>query len=113
MSIIDGSSGLVAVRVHVGVVSARPRARPGIPRAVVAIVTLTWAFLMAAAVVTAEAKASTSLNWRPGAQATLPANSGADPEVDLQSVSCGAPGDCAAVGSYVGGRVHRRRLLPR
>lgn len=39
--------------------------------------------------------------WATGIKATLPAGAAADPHVVLQSVSCGAPGDCAAAGTYL------------
>ncbi len=38
--------------------------------------------------------------WGPGIDATLPANANGDPGAFLNSVSCTAPGNCTAVGSY-------------
>lgn len=38
--------------------------------------------------------------WRPGLTVNLPAGAAGDPDVTLNAVSCTAPGDCTAVGSY-------------
>ena len=39
--------------------------------------------------------------WGPSLEAALPASAGANPDVNLSSVSCGSVGNCAAVGDYV------------
>lgn len=49
--------------------------------------------------------------WATGLKAQLPAGVAADPNVLLRSVSCGAPGDCGAVGTYIDGTGHRQGLL--
>ncbi len=40
-------------------------------------------------------------SWQPGIEAQLPNSPGADPQVNLTSVSCPATGDCTAIGDYV------------
>lgn len=38
--------------------------------------------------------------WAPGIEAGLPANAGTDPSAGIVAVSCAAPGDCTAIGTY-------------
>jgi hypothetical protein len=38
--------------------------------------------------------------WGHGVTASLPADAATNPEIDLASVSCAAPGECSAIGSY-------------
>ena len=44
------------------------------------------------------------------AKATLPADAAAEPAVSLASVSCGAIGECVAVGSYINSSGHQQGL---
>jgi hypothetical protein len=39
--------------------------------------------------------------WQRAQPVTLPANAGANPSVSLAQLSCAAPGDCSAIGSYL------------
>jgi len=41
--------------------------------------------------------------WRKGVRVIPPAGAAANPQVTVNAVSCGAPGDCTAVGNYVDG----------
>jgi hypothetical protein len=49
--------------------------------------------------------------WGPGVEAVLPSNAGPDPNVSLGSVSCAAPGDCGAVGTYADSSHNNHWLL--
>ena len=53
----------------------------------------------------------TAGTWARGVRASLPADAGPSPEVDLGSVSCAAPGKCSAVGIYTDGSGHAQGLL--
>ena len=56
----------------------------------------------------------TNGTWGPGVQASLPADAAADLSGDgvtLSAVSCSAPGDCTAVGSYPDGSGDEQGLL--
>ena len=39
--------------------------------------------------------------WARGVEVSLPANAGSDPQLQVFSVSCGAVGNCSAVGNYL------------
>jgi hypothetical protein len=54
--------------------------------------------------VAAHSSAAVATGWGPGVEAALPANAEPNPKVHLSSVSCPSAGDCAAVGTYAGGR---------
>ncbi len=49
--------------------------------------------------------------WSAGVEATLPANAGSNPNVDLLSVSCASAGECSAVGHYADGSGQQGLLL--
>src|SRR4051794_36806550 len=49
--------------------------------------------------------------WSPGVQARPPADASVNPRVFLTGVSCGAPGNCAAVGSYYDSAGNQQGLL--
>jgi hypothetical protein len=49
--------------------------------------------------------------WAPGTEAALPANAGTKWDVDLGSVSCASPGNCAAVGYYTDSSGSQQGLL--
>ena len=53
----------------------------------------------------------TSGKWATGVEASLPANAGTSPNVDLSSVSCASAGNCSAVGSYTDSSGHSQGLL--
>ena len=55
----------------------------------------------------------TSGTWATGVEASLPADAGRDPVVDLVSVSCASAGNCTAVGRYQDdlGNYYRHGLL--
>ncbi|TML37024.1 MAG: hypothetical protein E6G29_02725, partial [Actinobacteria bacterium] len=53
----------------------------------------------------------TAGTWATGVEASLPANAGSDPNVNLTSVSCASAGNCGAVGSYDDSSGHRHGLL--
>jgi len=53
----------------------------------------------------------TSGRWAVGVEAPLPADTSADPSVTLNSVACGSPGNCVAVGEYEDGSGHTQGLL--
>ena len=53
----------------------------------------------------------TSGRWTTGVEASLPANAGKNPNVDVDSVSCASAGNCAAVGSYTDSSGHQEVLL--
>ena len=49
--------------------------------------------------------------WAPAMKATLPAGTGSNPEVTINSVSCVSAGNCSAVGSYNDSSGHEQGLL--
>ena len=49
--------------------------------------------------------------WGTGVKATLPAGAATDPEASLESVSCTAAGNCAAVGGYTDTSSHGQGVL--
>ena len=49
--------------------------------------------------------------WATGVKVTLPAGAATDPQVLLGAVSCGAPGDCAAAGTYLDSAGHKQGVL--
>ena len=49
--------------------------------------------------------------WSAGVEATLPANAGSSPDVEITSVSCASAGDCSAVGRYYDSSGHQQGLL--
>src|SRR5207253_2503841 len=53
----------------------------------------------------------TAGTWATGVEASLPAKAGADPDVNLTSVSCASAGNCGAVGSYDDSSGHQHGLL--
>ena len=53
----------------------------------------------------------TAGTWAAGAEASLPANAGSDPDVGLNSVSCASAGNCTAVGSYTDSSGYRRGVV--
>src|SRR2546428_316131 len=53
----------------------------------------------------------TAGTWATGVEASLPANAGSDPIVNLTSVSCASAGNCGAVGDYVDS-TNRHQALP-
>lgn len=67
--------------------------------------------LLAAESPVASALAGASPYWGIGAEAVLPANAAATPEVSIASVSCGSAGNCSAVGSYFDTSSHYEGLL--
>ncbi len=46
--------------------------------------------------------------WATGVEATPPAGAGANPQLDLGSVSCTSAGNCTAVGNYIDSSGHRQ-----
>jgi hypothetical protein len=50
-------------------------------------------------------------SWESATQATLPANAGSDPSVQLGSVSCASAGNCSAVGTYTDSSGNQQGLL--
>src|SRR5438128_2219935 len=55
----------------------------------------------------------TAGTWATGVEASLPADAGSDPAVNLTSVSCASAGNCSAVGLYCDSSDHRQGLLLR
>jgi len=49
--------------------------------------------------------------WQTGVEMTPPANSGSNPSVSLQSVSCASADNCSAVGRYLDSSGHEQGLL--
>jgi hypothetical protein len=49
--------------------------------------------------------------WATGTEATLPANAATSPNAAIESVSCGSPGNCSAVGAYLDNSFNSQGLL--
>ncbi|HEY7485463.1 MAG TPA: hypothetical protein VH912_13450, partial [Streptosporangiaceae bacterium] len=50
--------------------------------------------------------------WTAGIRAALPPDAGADPNVDIEGVSCVSPGTCSAAGSYQDAAGHYQGMFP-
>jgi hypothetical protein len=80
-------------------------------RATVAVASIVAGLLLGAVFGASESLAAANLNWGVGVEATLPADAGTSPGVELNSLACSSPTSCTAVGRYRDTGTNRKGLL--